>query len=142
MGSSKTAADTDSGKFTAKQAEEAGWKVWKVNDARAVKAGIAGGGATELLVEDEKWAAEATVDDHLITAVGTSEEDVLEQIRLQQASIDNKPRGPLALPVFNDNAGDAEGDTNVGIAAILPETAVDQEAKAEASGVQLVDVNP
>lgn len=142
MGSSKTAAETESGKFSKSQAEEAGWKIWKVSDARAVKAGIGGGGSMEVLVEDEKWAAEATVDDHLITAVGTSEDDVLEQIRLQQASIDSKPRAPLALPVFNDNAGDADGETNVGIAAVLPETEVDQEAKAEAAGIQLVDVNP
>jgi hypothetical protein len=143
MGKTKTAADTESGKYTEAQAEEAGWKIQKVDDARAVKAGITGGGQAEVVVTDERWVAEKTYSDHLISASGHSLEHLLEQLRTQETSLESDSRNlPLALPVVNDNAGDAEGDENVGLAGVLPETAVDREAAAEAQGVRLLEVNP
>ncbi len=143
MADSKTAADTESGKYSEAQAEADGWKIWQVNEARATKAGVSGGGQIEVVVQPEKWSAEKTHNDHMITATGDSKEQLLEQIRTQQTSLDSDMRNlPLALPVLNDNAGDAEGDENVGIAGVLPELEVDREAAAEAQGVRLLEVNP
>jgi hypothetical protein len=95
---SKTAADTESGKFTKAQAEENGWVIYHQQDPKAVTARGTGGNI-EVLVSEGKYVAEKTVDDHLITAVGTTEDEVLEAIRSQQASIDNGIR--RAVPLLN-----------------------------------------
>lgn len=126
----KSAADTDVGKFTTKQAEDNGWRITKVTGAKTLSAAGPRGNA-EVLVEPERWIAEKTVDDHLITAGGDSEEAVLEAIRSQQASIDNGIRRttPL-LTVENDQAG----NDNEGIASVLPELKVNREQLADNTG--------
>ncbi len=130
----KTAAETEVGKYTDKQADADGWKIERISEARATKVGMTGGGQGEFLVEEERWMAEKTVDDHRISASGHSKEQILEQIRSQQSELDRQ-RGPvLANAVVNDNAGDAEGDENVGMAGVLPETEVDREALLEGTG--------
>lgn len=134
MAQAKSAADTESGKFTEAQLEDNGWIVSHRAEPRTVKAGGTGGNV-ELLVEEGKFIAEKTVDDHLITAVGRDMDELLEAVRSQQASIDNGIRRstPLLL-VENDRAGDADGDENVGLAGVLPETAVDREQVAANTG--------
>lgn len=130
MSNTKTAADTEAGKFTEKQAEANGWRISHRAEPKVVKA--AGPGATATLeVTEGKFIAEKTVDDHLITAVGTTEDELLEAIRQQQASIDNGIRRTVPLrPVENDEAG----NDNEGLASVLPETKVDRELAAENSG--------
>lgn len=109
-----------------KQAEEAGWKIAHVQKPRAIKTGITGGGSTELLIEDEVWRAEKTYNDHLITAQAPSEELLWEQIASQEASLAGAIQPPPTLGNFNDHAGDAGGDKNVGVGGILEETAVEK----------------
>jgi hypothetical protein len=129
---SKTAADTESGKFTKAQAEENGWVIYHQQDPKAVTARGTGGNV-EVLVQEGKYVAEKTVDDHLITAIGTTEDEVLEAIRSQQASIDNGIRRAVPLrPVEND----AAGNDNEGLASVLPETKVDREQLAANTGME------
>jgi hypothetical protein len=112
-------------KYTKAQAEKDGWVIIPVREeARAVKAGITGGGHTEFVVEEALFRAEKTQNDHLITEQAVSEEKLLEAIESRQASLDNALPGGLTVPVLNDQAGDAGGEKNVGVGGILTASAV------------------
>lgn len=111
-------------------AEKAGWQIAHVQEARAVKAGITGGGTTEVLVTDAVYRAERTYNDHLVTAQAPTEEALYEQIASQEASFASTPEAAPAFPVVNDNAGSADGNENAGIGAILTETAVEKPESA------------
>ncbi len=140
MANTKTAGETEAGKYTEAQLEADGWVITLAEEPRTVNAG--GGralGAHTIVVEEGRWRAEKTVDDHLITAYADDKDGLLEAVRFQQASIDNAVKNSPTLPVLNDNAGDAGGEENVGIAGVLPELEVEKPAavrQLEKEGVE------
>lgn len=124
-------------KYTAAKAEKDGWVIIPVREeAVARKAGITGGGHAEFVLEDSLWRAEKTQDNHLISEQAATKELLLDAIESRQASLNSGAVAAPAVPVLNDNAGDAGSQKNVGVAGILKETAVRKPRGARELEVQ------